>query len=83
MAILKMENGIQKVFKDFKSMFGHNAVKLARLNNIKNSLNASVNWINVILKDPKIDVDLYTLETLVKDALQNIEEIDKKFKSEE
>lgn len=64
-------------------MLGHSAVVLARLNNIKNTLNASVSWVNLILQDPNVDVELDTLKTLVKDALHSIEEIDKTFKLEE
>lgn len=56
-------------------MLGHNPIKLNRLDNLLSTLDASKNWLELLIQDPQMDSDLSVLETMVKDALEAIEKL--------
>ena len=55
-------------------MLGHNPAVLNRLQNLMNTLDASSTWLEGIISDPNRDPDFSVLKTMIKDALQILEQ---------
>jgi len=58
-------------------MLGHNPIVLSRLKNIKSTLEASVEWIDVVIDDPENDRDFSISKTMVDDAFKMLCQISK------
>lgn len=52
---------------------GHNPITLNRLNNIKNTLEASLNWLANEIKTP--NTDFAVLKTMLQDAVMLVEQL--------
>lgn len=54
-------------------MLGHNPITLNRLNNIKNTLQASLTWLENEMKSP--NTDFVVLKTMLTDAVVLVEQL--------
>jgi hypothetical protein len=56
-------------------MLGHHPVTLNRLNNIKNTLEASIAFIQNIMEDPNVDKDFLLFKMMLNDAVFLVEQM--------